>query len=208
MTGIDYCTTADVEIYSGVDFSAGIGPSTAQVATMISNASRLVDTYAGRTLAGIESIVEYQDASRLMEHMVLRSRPVAAVASLEEVKSDGSLVTLVEGRNRTNCDWWLDDAESGIIRFHGQIGITARQYFKVTYTSGYTAPPMEAKMATIMLVVRQAARAAMNDENCSDRIKDLWRPLLATTEAEYREMLDRVKRNSMMAVTVFGNGGV
>jgi len=35
----------------------------------------------------------------------------------------------------------------------------------------------------------------------------MWRPLLATTETEYREMLERVKRDSMSAVAVFGNGG-
>jgi len=79
--------------------------------------------------------------------------------------------------------------------------------FKVTYEAGRTAPPIEAKMATIMLVIRQAARAALNDENCSERIKEMWRPLLASTEAEYREMLDRVKRDSFTAVAVFGNGG-
>ena len=71
MTAIDYCTLADVEAYSGVNFSDGIGPTDSEIATMITNASRMVDTYAGIQLAGTEDLVEYQDASRLMQHLVL-----------------------------------------------------------------------------------------------------------------------------------------
>lgn len=208
MTAIDYCTLADVETYCGVNFSDGIGPSDSEVATMITNASRMVDAYAGRQLAGTETHVEWFDSTTRLQHLVLSNRPVVSVASVEETKSDGSLTTLVEGRNRDGVDiWWLDDSESGIIRFHKHIGIDAKQVFKVTYTAGRTAPPIEAKMATIFLVVRQAARAALNDENCENRIKEMWKPLLASTESEYREMLDRVKRDALSAVAVFGNGG-
>lgn len=210
MTAIDYCTLSDVETYSGVDFSAGIGPTDAEIATMITNASRMVDAYAGRQLAGLTTTTEYQDSTRLQEHMVLGNRPIDSVTSVSEIKSDGTLVELTMSRNRGGArkHWWLDDNESGIIRFHGPVGITAKQFFKIEYVWGTVAPPIDAKMATIMLVVRQCARAAMNDENCTERVKDMWRPLLATTDSEYKEMLDRVKRNSMVAVSVFGNGGV
>lgn len=208
MTAIDYCTLAEVETYAGINFSDGIGPTDSELATMITNASRMVDAYAGRQLAGTASHVEYFDSTTRLQHLVLNNRPVVSVASVEETKSDGSLTTLVEGRNRDGVhDWWLDDSESGIIRFHRAIGIDAKQLFKITYTAGRTAPPIEAKMATIMLVIRQAARAALNDENCAERIKEMWRPLLASTESEYREMLDRVKRDALTAVSVFGNGG-
>lgn len=207
MTAIDYCTLAEVETYAGINFSDGIGPSDTEVATMITNASRMVDAYAGRQLAGTESHIEYHDGTERMEHLVLRNRPIVSVASVEETKSDGTAVALVEGRARGTSDWWLDDSESGIVRFHGPIGLNLKQLLKITYTAGRTAPPIEAKMATILLVVRQAARAALNDENCSERIKEMWRPLLATTDSEYREMLERVKRDSYSAVAVFGNGG-
>jgi hypothetical protein len=208
MTAIDYCTLAEVEAYSGVNFSDGIGPTDAEIATMITNASRLVDTYAGRQLAGTETHIEYFDSTTRMKHLVLGNRPIISVTKVEETKSDGSLTELTEGRNRDGVDeYWLDDADSGIIRFHSAIGIQALQLFKVTYIAGRTEPPMEAKMATIMLVVRQAARAALNDENCETRIKEMWNRLLASSEKEYREMLDRVKRDAYTAVSVFGNGG-
>lgn len=208
MTAIDYCTLAEVETYAGINFSDGIGPTDSEIATMITNASRMVDAYAGRQLAGTESHVEYFDSTTRLQHLVLSNRPVVSVASVEETKSDGSLTTLVEGRNRDGVHkWWLDDATSGIIRFHNRIGLDAKQLFKVSYTAGSTEPPIEAKMATILLVVRQAARAALNDENCGERVKEMWRPLLASTESEYKEMLDRVKRNALSAVSVFGNGG-
>lgn len=208
MTAIDYCTLAEVEAYSGVNFSDGIGPTDAEIATMITNASRLVDTYAGRQIAGTQDQVQYFDSTARLKHLVLGNRPIVSVTSVEEVKSDGTTTALTNGRNRDGVDdWWLDDAESGIIRFHSAIGIDALQFFKVTYVSGRTAPTMTAKMATIMLVVRQAARAALNDENCEERIKQFWSRLLDSSEKEYREMLDRVKRDALVGVSVFGNGG-
>ena len=123
MTAIDYCTLAEVETYAGINFSDGIGPTDDEIATMITNASRMVDAYAGRQLAGTETHVEYQDSTERMRHLVLRNRPVVSVASLEETKSDGSTTTLVEGRTRGDSDWWLDDAQSGIIRFHNAAGL-------------------------------------------------------------------------------------
>lgn len=207
MAAIDYTTLAEVEAYAGVNFSDGIGPTDSEIAVMITNASRLVDAYAGVQLAGTEDHVEYHDSTVRMSHIVLRNRPVVTVASLSETKSDGSVVALNEGRNRGTDDWWLDDSESGIIRLHAPAGLALKQLFKVTYTSGYTEAPIEAKMATIMLVVRQAARAALNDENCTDRIKEMWKTLLQSSESEYREMLDRVKSKALVAVSVYGNGG-
>tara|TARA_R110001592_G_scaffold67354_8_gene206588 strand:- start:14940 stop:15566 length:627 start_codon:yes stop_codon:yes gene_type:complete len=207
MTAIDYCTRAEVETYAGITFSDGIGPTDTQIDAMITNASRLVDMYAGVQLAGTKSHTEYHDSTYRMRLIVLKNRPVVAVTTLKETKSDGTTVTLLEGRERANKDWWLDDNESGIIRLHSQAGINALQLFKVEYTSGYVTAPIEAKMATIMLVIRQAARAALNDENCQERIKDMWRPLLASTETEYREMLEKVKSKALVGVTVFGNGG-
>ena len=175
---------------------------------MITNASRLVDTYAGRQLAGTTTHEEYYDSTSRLKHLVLRNRPVVSVTKIEETKSDGNLTLLTAGRNRDGVDaYWLDDLDSGIIRFHGAVGIDAVQFFKVTYVSGRIAPPMTAKMATIMLVVRQAARAALNDENCEERIKQFWSRLLDSSEKEYREMLDRVKRDALVGVSVFGNGG-
>lgn len=207
MTAIDYCTLADIEAYCGVNFSDGIGPTDEEIGTMITNASRMMDAYAGRQLAGTSAHVEYHDSTLRMTHLVLRNRPIVSVTSVEETKSDGSTITLLEGRNRGDHDWWLDDTESGIIRLHNPAGLDALQLFKITYTSGYTTPPIEVKMATILLVVRQASRSALNDENCSDRIKEMWRPLLASTEKEYEEMLARVKRQALVGVTVYGNGG-
>lgn len=208
MSAIDYCTVAEVRTYSGLIDGNNIGPTDAELATMITNASRLVDMYAGRQLAGTVSHVEYHDSSFRMRHITLKNRPVASITSVEETKSDGTTTVLDEGRNRDGTDdWWLDDAEAGVIRFHNRVGLDAIQLFKITYTSGVAAPPIEAKMATILLVVRQAARASLNDENSAERIKQFWRPLLDSTEKEYKEYLDKVKANSFMAVAVFGNGG-
>ena len=59
MAAMDYCTLADVEAYCGVNFSDGIGPSDTEINTiLIPNASRLLDDYAGRQLAGTTTVTE------------------------------------------------------------------------------------------------------------------------------------------------------
>ena len=52
MTAIDYCTLAEVETYAGINFSDGIGPTDSELATMITNASRMVDAYAADNWRG------------------------------------------------------------------------------------------------------------------------------------------------------------
>jgi len=208
MSAIDYCTVAEVRTYSGLIDGNNIGPTDAELATMITNASRLVDMYAGRQLAGTISHIEYHDSTYRMTHIALKNKPIASITSVEETKSDGSTTVLEEGRKRDGTDdWWLDDSQAGIIRFHNRVGLDAINLFKISYTSGIASAPIEAKMATILLVIRQAARASLNDENSAERIKQFWRPLLDSTEKEYKEYLEKVKSNSFMAVSVFGNGG-
>ena len=207
MAGIDYCTLADVETYAGVDFSEGIGPTDAQVTVMIGNASRLVDAYAGRQLAGTETHTDYFDVYIDTEHFVLKYRPVVSVTTLATVGDTGVETALVQSRDRGTGDYWLADPEAGIIRLQGAFGGELRQYVKVDYTAGETAPPAFAKMATILLVVRQCARAALNDENCMERIKEMWKTLLYQTDKEYREYLDEVKALSLCSVATFGLKG-
>lgn len=211
MAEIDYCTLGDVEAYSGVNFSDGIGPTDAEVAVMITNASRLIDAYAGRQLAGTESRTEFFDVWTDTEHFVLKYRPVVSVTNAYTVGDTGTLTALVQSRDRGTGDYWLADPDAGIIRLHGMfgggIGAVIRQYVKVDYTAGETTPPAFAKMACIMLVARQCARAALNDENCMERIKEMWSRLLRDSEKEYKEYLDRVKALSLVDVATFGLKG-
>ena len=207
MAEIDYCSLADVEAYTGVNFSDGIGPTDAEIAVMITNASRLIDAYAGRQLAGTESRTDYFDVYLDTEHFVLKYRPVVSVTNAYTVGDTGTLTTLVQTRNRSTGDYWLADPDAGIIRLHGRFGGELQQYVKVDYTAGEVAPPAFAKMACIMLVARQCARAALNDENCMERIKEMWSRLLRDSEKEYREYLDKVKSLSLVDVATFGMKG-
>jgi len=204
MAAIDYCTLADIEMYAGVDFSEGIGPSDSQITSMITNASRMVDAYAGRQLAGTETETEYFDIHYSLGHLTLAKRPVSSVTSISTVNATGNETVLVEGRIRSTDDYWIEDGEAGIIRFHHPWAESLRQYLKVVYTYGNTSAPIEAKMATILLVVRQCARASLNDENCTERMKEFWRPLLASSEKEYMEMLKRVQKMGLMGVATYG----
>jgi len=207
VTYLDYCTLADVEAYAGVDFSDGIGPTDSQIGTMITNASRLVDAYAGQPLAGTVTVTEYQDAAYFEEHCVLAYRPVQSVTTLHEIKDDGSEVLLTQGRTRNTDEYWLHDQDAGIVRFMNRLEENTKVRLKFIYVGGNSSPPIEAKMATILLVVKQAGRAAMNDENCTERISKFWMNLIKNSQDELDEMLRMVKRNQIVGVATFGLGG-
>jgi hypothetical protein len=199
----DYATLAEVEAYAGVDFSEGIGPNDTQIGTMITLASRLMDAYAGKQFAGTETHTEYFDSSLRMYHLVLSERPVVSITSLQKIDANGNLTDLVESRDR-DADFWLEDAGAGIVRFHLPVGDTVEQKFKVVYVAGASTAPADVRLCTILHVVRSAARAAMNDENCQERVKEFWRELVKDSENEYLTLLEKVKSRSLMTTAVFG----
>ena len=213
MAAIDYTTLAEVEAYAGVDFSLGIGPTEAQVGTMITNASRLVDTYARHTVAedAAQTYTQYVDVHRGMEHCVLANRPVVSITSLVEIDDDGSETAWTQSRTRsspTTADkFWLEDGDAGIVRFMSKFVGNIKQFLKFTYTAGRTAPTPEAKMATILLVVRSAGRAAMNDDNCTERIKEFWRRLIDDSAKELKDQLELVKGAATQVTATYGLGG-
>ena len=207
-TALDYCTLADVENYTGVDFSDGIGPTESQIATMISNASRTLDAYAGRQIAGQLTATEYFDTNSSMKHIVCSLRPVSSVTNAWTVDDSGNETVLSQGRVRNTDDYWLADQEAGIIRFVGYFSDDiGQQALKVTYISGETSAPADAKMACILMVCRSAARAAMNDDNSLERIKVFWKDLLRSTESELNFWLDRVKQDNPVGVASYGLQG-
>jgi hypothetical protein len=210
-TALDYCTVADVENYIGMDFTTsadGMGPTEAQIATMISNASRMIDTYAGRQIAGQLAVTEYFDMNNAQRHIVLGLRPVASITNAFTVNDSGTETTLEQGRVRNDDDYWLADQEAGIVRFHGafqdDIGPAS---LKVVYISGETSAPADAKMATILWVVRAAARATLNDENCMERVKEMWSRLLKSTDSELDFWLRQIREDSPVGVATFGLKG-
>jgi len=204
MAAEDYATLAEVEAYAGVNFSDGIGPDDTQIGTMITLASRLMDAYAGKQFAGTETHTEWFDSALYQYHIVLAQRPVVSVTSIEFLDSSGNVSkTLVQSRNRDD-DFWLDDAGAGIVRFHLPLGDTVEQKMKVVYVAGATTAPAHVRLATILHVVRSAGRAAMNDENCNERIKDFWRELIRDSEKEYQELLVKVKSETQIATAVWG----
>tara|TARA_R110000851_G_scaffold108116_6_gene229010 strand:+ start:5888 stop:6565 length:678 start_codon:yes stop_codon:yes gene_type:complete len=206
-SAIDYCTLADVEAYTGVDFSEGIGATDAQIALMISNASRLVDAYAGTQVAGTVGVTEYFDINGWTKHLVMGIRPVTSITNIYTIDSAGIETALVQGRVRNTDEYWLHDSDAGIVRFMGKFSQDGVLALKAVYFAGNATPTIEAKMATIMMVARNAARSALNDENCMDRVKEMWARLLKSSESDMKEMLELVKRHSTIAVATFGMDG-
>lgn len=204
MAATDYCTLDEVEAYAGVNFSDGIGPTDSQIATMISTASRLMDAYAGHQFAGQETHTEYFDTAYGLASITLGTRPVVSITSIHSISSNGQETLLEQGRVRNDDDYYLGDAEAGLIRFHYSFTEAIPSRLKVIYDAGATTPPADVKMATILHVVRSCARAAMNDENCMERVKEFWRELIKDTNAEYQQLLEKVKSHTKVAVATWG----
>ena len=206
MAAEDYCTTTDVRNYLGLADSDGMGPSDSVIGGFITTASRMVDAYALRQFASTETKVEWFDTAYGLEHITLSHRPVASLTTVQEANSEGVLTDLDIGRTRGEDNCYLENGDAGIVRFHYPFTETLKQRLKITYTTGVVlgSIPMEVKMATVLLAVRATIRATLIDENCSERIKELWTPLLKATESEYNEMLELVKRHRTLDVAVFG----
>jgi plasmid maintenance system antidote protein VapI len=62
-------------------------------------------------------------------------------------------------------------------------------------------------MATILMVTRNCARAALNDENCLDRIKDMWLNLQASVQNELDFIMRELAKEKLVGVATFGNSG-
>lgn len=206
MTAESYCTVTDVRNYLGLESGDNMGPSDSVITGFISNASRTIDAYALRQFSGTENKVEWFDTAYGLQHLTLSARPVNSLTSVETADSSGNLSALTIGRIRGTDSCFLSDQEAGIIQFFSPFSETLQQRIKVTYSTGRALAdiPAEVKQATILLAARAAIRATLIDENCSDRVKELWTPLLAATGQEYKEMLELVKRHRSLDVAVFG----
>ena len=206
MAAESYCTFTDVRNYLGLESGNNMGPSDSVITGFISNASRTVDAYALRQFAGTEDKVQWFDTAYGLQHLTLSARPVNALTSVETADSSGNLTALTIGRDRGTDSCFLADQDAGIIQFFSPFSETLQQRLKVTYSTGraLASIPAEVKQATILLAARATIRATLIDENCSDRVKELWTPLLASTGQEYKEMLELVKRHRSLDVAVFG----
>ena len=206
MAAEDYCTVSEVRDYIGIASDDGFGADDTAIGGFITNASRTVDAYALRQFASSESVVEWFDVAYGLQHLTLSKRPVASLTTVESIKGDGTSTTLSIGRTRSDDHAYLEDGDAGIVRFHYPFTETLQQRIKITYTTGVAVGsiPAEVKMATIMLAARSTIRSALTDENCPERIKEMWERLLKSTETEYREMLELVKRHRTLGVAVFG----
>ncbi len=204
---VDYCTESDIETYLGLTIDTGTTPSSSDVATIITDVSRTIDNYARRTLSGVTSgEVEYFDVHHGLDTIVLSKRPVSSVTSIEKIGTDGQPeVALDQGRARDGTDdYWLQDSDSGIIRFHSQWETEIRDYLKVTYSWGSAAIPHEARTAAILMTCVRVTRAMMVDDNCNERVRQVYGETLKALKPEAEAALKEITFNRNLGVGVLG----
>lgn len=204
---VDYCTESDIETYLGITIDSGTTPTSSDVATIITDVSRTIDNYARRTLSGVTSgEVEYFDVRRGLDTIVLSKRPVNTVTSIEKIGTDGQPeVALDQGRARDGSDdYWLQDAEAGIIRFHSTWETEIRDYLKVTYSYGESSIPHTARTAAILMTCVRVVRTMMVDENCSERVRQVYSETLKALKPEAEAALKEITMDRNVGVGVLG----
>ena len=204
---VDYCVETDIEAYLGTTFDGSSIPTSTQVGTIITDVSRVIDDYARRTVSGVTSgVVEYHDVTKGLDTIVLKKRPVSSITSIERIGSDGTVdLTLEAGRARDGTDdYYLSDADSGIVRFHDPWNVDVRDYLKITYSYGSVAIPNEARMAAILLTCTRVIQAKMLDENCTERVRQVMSETLKQIRPEAEKALMQVTNDRNIAVGILG----
>jgi len=204
---VDYCSESDIETYLGITIDTGTSPSSADVATIITDVSRTIDNYARRTLSGVTSgEVEYFDVHHGLDTIVLSKRPVSTITSIEKVGSDGDPeVTLDQGRARDGTDdYWLQDSEAGIVRFHDRWETEIRDYLKVTYSYGVATIPHKARTAAILMTCVRVVRTMMVDENCTERVRQVYSETLKALKPEAEAALNDISFDRNVSVGIMG----
>jgi len=204
---VDYCVETDIETYLGTTFDASSVPTSTQLATILTDVSRTIDNYARLTVSGVTSgHEEYFDARKGLDTIVLSKRPVTAITSIVTIGSDGNTdKTLDQGRARDGTDdYWLQNDASGIIRFHNKWDVNIRDYLKVTYSYGSATIPDDARRAAIMMACVRVLRAKMVDENCSERVRQVYGETLKTMKPEAEAALQAITNDRNIAVGVLG----
>lgn len=203
----DYCSESDVEAYLGIEIDASSVPSTAQLATIITDVSRSLDDMARHPIAGVTSDeVQYFDVNRGLDSIVVKNRPLVSVSSIVKILDDGSESTaLTQGRARNGtADYWIYDNDSGVIKFHHSWQTSIKQYLKVTYSHGSSTVPQEARHAAILMACHRVVRAQMLDENCTDRVRQVLGETLKALSLEMNEAIRAIKANRNIGVGVLG----
>ena len=204
---VDYCSETDIETYLGITIDSGTSPTSADVATIITDVSRTIDNYARRTLSGVTSgEVQYFDVHHGLDTIVLSKRPVSTITSIEKVGSDGDPeVALDQGRARDGSDdYWLQDSQAGVVRFHATWQTDIRDYLKVTYSYGATTIPHAARNAAILMACVRVVRTMMVDENCTERVRQVYGETLNALKPEAEAAMEDISSDRNISVGIMG----
>lgn len=166
----DYCSQQDVEDMLPTG-TIGSGTGKIEAATLlrvITKKSGYIDFLNNNTTFEETEVTEYYESYGL-DSVILDKTPVVSITSLSVEETSGTWTAKVEGRTSSTDDFWLDKADAGIIRFHGNV--TKGYFIKVVYKHGYTTIPDWLKDYCAKLVCIDLFKLKVFDEECNELFK-------------------------------------
>ena len=150
--------------------------------------------------------MEYCDVHHGLDTIVLSKRPVSTITSIEKVGSDGDPeVALDQGRARDGTDdYWLQDSDAGVVRFHATWQTDIRDYLKVIYSYGEATIPHSARTAAILMTCVRVVRAMMVDENCTERVRQVYSETLRALKPEAEAALKEITSDRNVSIGIMG----
>jgi len=145
MAAYDILTAAEAKAYMGV---SGSDKDTI-IGTFISDASRWIEGYLGRKVAGGQAVTTEIGNGDGTEIFRPKFPPVTAVSSLQERGSPtGSWSDVVSDSSNI----LIDPIEGDFIEVYGTAFPAGRSNIRVTYTAGYSTVPNEIKQVCYEMV--------------------------------------------------------
>lgn len=181
----DYCTLADVKLYSGITGTA----DDALLSTLITAASLALETVCNRVFS-LSAYVDVLDGNG-RDRINLSESPIASITSLT---IDGQAVLASTGWNVTG--YTVDNDGSHTLYLVGKAFSRGRRNVSVSYQAGYAATPADLKQATVELV----ALKYRQKEVVGIESKTLAGESVHFEKIDFPESVERVVQNYMKRV--------
>lgn len=190
-----YCTYQDItDIIPNNIVGTELGQVTeAQIRRLIIKMSGEVEHWNHDIpFAGTTYTYEYFELIGL-DKVALKGIPIISVTSLELEETAGVWSAKTEGRNANTDDFFVEDSDSGIIRFHltPNKGIWGR----ITYIAGYAEPPYWLRDLVSKMVAKDIFRLKVYSEECTDLFK-YWMDEIRSYDKEIEKYRKKIEKNA------------
>ena len=200
MAETQYCTVADVTdiIPSSIVGDNDGQISEARLTRIIEKCSARIEYWNNKVPFAETTVTnEYHELVGLDKFALDRS-PVISITTLEIQLADDSWEEQTQGRDDNTDDYFLENSNWGLIRFHG---VPNKKWCRVTYKHGYETNPLWLRDLCSKMVACDVFKLKTYDEQCETMFK-YWMDEIREYRREIDEYKKRINRRKMKAKTI------